>query len=164
MTREEAIERLTEAAKEDIPRFLGLGLDMRVEVKYNSALFREVSNLKRAKYINILLIFSKEGLTEEEEYRLGMIAEVKLGQISEEDIEKEIEGFRTATDEAYAALSSADNKAERVKELTKEAEEEFNKYLEEFNQARSKGNTLQSVAAVLIVVGLLIIFLLATRG
>ena len=161
MRIDEALVFMEDKLDEQLARFDGYDVKIKRERRYLNSLFREIDKPEKAKFATVTLIFGAEGLEEEKEYCLSVSAEIKRGRVNEEKLNHSAEEFKKYVDKTLAALSSNESAAEALSSLSEEATAEYEKLLEELNQAREKEQKIGAIGTVLVLFGIAILFAVA---
>lgn len=166
MTRDEAIKLMCEKVDGAMSRFRDFPLILTRE-EFASDLRLNPVKFERAKYINATLVINTRDRDDEEEgaeYRIGIGAEVRYGEVSEAELNESILDFERRVEEAVAAISSAECAEEAVAELDRVAQEEYEALAKEIDEKAKKMRPLYIIGALAFIVGLIILFILATRA
>ena len=161
MTLTEAIKKMqdvVEAAKADLE---GNGFTMSVETDFMDASLRTLPDSKRAKYVTVSLVIGAEGIEAGDEYCMSLGADISKKGMSEEQLDKDIENYKTMVAEAKKTLAGYDNKTEGLAYLTRKAGEEYEKLMKKIEEAQMKNRKMSMIINSVFIVGLVILFLVA---
>lgn len=154
MTVYEATEKMLEAARAEMPRFEALDFKCDTEVTYHDRKFAEAT-ADKARYITVsLIITATQGEDAEPlEYALGIGAELRRNEISDEELGASIGEFRTECESTENALSSAEDRASELKVLIEHSDAEYAALLKKLKYMQ-----IGSIVTAVIAVGLIVLF------
>lgn len=165
MKRVDVMELMRERVDAAIARFTSYGISATRE-EFASDLRLNPVKFENAKYINATLVLRTPETEDEDgtEYRIGIGAEIKYGEVSEAEFEESVADFDRRVDEALEALAKSDDAASVIRELDRVAALEYEELVREIEEKAKKLRPLYIIGALLFIVGLVILFIVATRA
>ena len=161
MTILEAIERMQATAEAAKERLACYGFKLSVEVDYMNSLLKPVETPQKAKFITVSLVCTGEGVKPGEEYCMSIGTETRLGRVSENQLNRDIEGFKKMVDDTVTTLDSYEDKNEGLAFLVAKATEECEKLLTKLKEDEKRNKRVTIVSNVVFWVGVLILFVVA---
>ena len=165
MKRDEVMEMMREKVDAAIARFASYGISATRE-EFASDLRLNPVKFEKANYINATLVVRTPETEEEDgaEYRIGVGAEIKYGEAVEAEFTESVADFDRRVEEALEALASSEDPASVIRELDRAAELEYEALAREIEEKAKKMRPLYIIGALLFIVGLVILFIVATRA
>ena len=154
----EAYTIIKEEVEKSFTLFDGLDLILSIESEACDARLKAVSSIESARNISSTLTIGADGMSEEDYYCIYLGINVKRGEVNETELEKALSAFRSTVKKTVEALREGDTPSSVLLELGRVAEEEFEKIMEK----AKKTSTTTGIGMALIVIGVLIMFLVAT--
>ena len=157
---------MKEVVREATEAFSPYPLFIKVEEYYSDLRLNPVK-FEKAKYINVTLVINTRDEDDDEagfEYRIGIGAEIKYGDVVEYDLEESIKDFQTRCEECVTALAEGGDVDSVIGALSRAADEEYERLAKEIEEKAKKMRPLYIIGALLFIVGVCIMFFLATRG
>ena len=163
MKRDAVMESMREMVDAAISRFASYGISA-TRKEFASDLRLNPVKFERAKYINATLVLRVPETEDEDgaEYRIGVGAEIKHGEVVEADFAESVSDFERRVEEALEALSKSENPRDVIRELDRAAELEYEALAEEIEEKAKKMRPLYIIGALLFIVGMVILFIVAT--
>jgi len=162
MTVNEALELMTAKADERLAELEKTGVTVRKTVEYLNSFFGEAKNPAKAKFVNVTLTLSTEGLDEELEYCISLSAHIKRGKVNEEELSKTVVEFDKCISDTVNKLEYGDSLLGTLKELAEESEKEYEKLLSELEDMTKKQRRNSVIGTFIVIGGILLLVLVAT--
>ena len=157
-----AIEKMTAAAELAAEKIREIGLSASVECSYMSALLQTVESPKRAKFVTVSVVISAEDTARGDEYCLSVGAEIRGGAVDDSLLERDLSSFSDMVEETVERLSGFDSLSKGVSVLASEAEAEYCRLLEKLRADQKKQRLISAIGLSLAVIGIVILFVVAT--
>ena len=157
----EASEYMMSLVSERIERFSGLGLTVKIERDLMDKMFSHTENERAARFITVSLVISASEASEDE-YALSLAADVKRGEVSEDELAKSLRELDEAIDETVARISASADAGAEISALCHESEAEYDLFLAEMKKS-SKKAMLRSVLFSGLIFIIMIILSLVTK-
>ena len=165
MTAEQARQLILETVLEQADICKEKGLIASAKAYYSDKTLRECSEFNE----NVILVFGAirlgaEGMDEEDYCAYSLCCETKTGKVDDDELNKEIENFKTEAAKMLEEITSAPSPADKIREIDLRQEEEAQKAMQEFNTEMKKMKLklygglgiFAAIAAVLIILGFIL--------
>lgn len=135
MTANEALIKMQRIVNEAVFCFDGLGVSTRVETDLMSLHLEPVDSLEKANFISVGIVIGCDGLEEDDEYSVNLVATVHNGKaVNDQEFFTDVDLFNRSVNEAVKTLSESDSPKEGILKLDKIADDESKKILESINK------------------------------
>ena len=161
MQFKEAGEYMMSLVTERVERFSGLGLTVKIERDLMDKMFSHTENERAARFITASLVISADN-DSTDEYALSLSAEIKHGEVNEDELSKSLKELDTAIEETVARLSASEDAGAEVSVLCRESEAEYDLFLGEMKKSNKKAMIRSVVFSGLIFI-IMIILSLVTK-
>ena len=162
MTLNDAVSKMLDTVNSAKEKLEGNGFTMSVETDYMDSALRNVSDVKKAKYVTVSLVIGAEGLAHGDEYCMSFGAQIFRNTVKDEQLEKNTESYCKMVDEALEILAGYENKTEGLTHLTKKAGEEYEKLMKKIEEEQKKNRKISTMINIAFIVGFVILFMIAS--
>lgn len=162
MTVDAAIARMTEVADLATERLSALGYTATVELDFMNGMLRTVEDKSRAKFITATVVITSPDTPKGDEYCLSLGTEIRGGKVDGDQLERDIVEYGKMVDGSVERLSKFESKAEGVSALAEEASKEYEALVERLNADQKKQRVISTVGMLLVLVGVILLFVVAT--
>ncbi len=154
----EAYNIIKEEVEKSFSLFDGLDVRLSIESEACDTRLKAVNSIECARNISSTLTIGADGMSEEDYYCIYLGINVKRGEVNDEELEKAISAFRSTVEKTVEALRDGDTPSSVLLELGRIAEEEFERIMKK----AKKTSTTTGIGLALMVIGVFILFLVAT--
>ena len=139
MTAEQAQQRISDTVTEAVELCKTKGLVASARVYYSDKALRECSEFNDS----VILLFGAirlgiEGMDEEDMCTYGLCCEIKLGQVKDEELEREIADFKQNLDKLLEEIISSPSPEKKIEEINERQEKEATESMKEFDLEMKK--------------------------